>query len=127
MPEYVITPTEKPDWRFEPDDFVARLRRRWPQARTTVNATDAPMAAHALVPFGPPQRELGVALDRLGFAVILDPADPETAAEFVHWYVGEIPAFDPTPRLVTDDYEVSVPLRPDMTQQEILSVLATNG
>lgn len=126
MPEYVITPTEEPEWHFEADDFVERLRRRWPQARIHINTADAPMAAHALVPFDPPQRELGVALDRLGFAVILDPADPETAAEFVLWYIGEIPAFDPTPRLITDDYEVSVPLRPNMTQQEILSVLAPN-
>jgi hypothetical protein len=127
VPEYVITPTEEPAWRFEADDFVTRVRRRWPRARTEVNAADAPMAAHALVPFEPPHRDLGVALDKLGFAVILDPADPETAAEFVLWYLEQIPTFDPEPRLITDDYEVSMSLRRDTTEEEILSLLKTRG
>jgi hypothetical protein len=118
--EYVIAPEDEPDWRFTPEDFAARIRARWTQARTGVNdLEDSPMVVHALISFPPPRRELGVALSNLGYAVVLDPADPATAGEFVEWYVGQIPTFDPPVLLFTEDYEKSLPLHPSITREQI--------
>jgi hypothetical protein len=58
-----------------------------------------------------------------GFAIILDPADPDTAAEFVTWYLRQLPAFDPEVRLITDDFEVSMPLAPQTTAAEVEAFL----
>ena len=123
MSEYVITSLRQPPWRLDAGEFVARIQQQWPGARTEIGAADAPMAANALIPFSAPRRELGVALDQLGFAVILEPADPDTATEFVMWYLQYLPAFAPEVRLITEDYDKSMPLHPETTADEIRALL----
>jgi hypothetical protein len=126
MADYVITPHEEPPWHFDPDDFAERIKNRWPDARTGIHdLPGSPMAMHALVPFGGFPHELGIALDPEGWAVILDPADPDTATEFALWYVTQLPAFDPPVHLITDDYEISIPLRPDITAAELRDFLTS--
>ena len=123
MPEYTITARERPSWQFTAEDFAEAIRKRWPNARVGIrDLPRSPMIVHALVPFEPPRRELGIALSSLGNAVILDPADPDTAAEFVLWYVTQLPEFDPPVYLFTDDMR-SVELRPDVTADEIVRTL----
>ena len=128
MAEYVITPHEEPPWRFDPDDFAERIKDRWPDARTGIRSLrGSPMLLHALIPFDGFAHELGIALDAEGWAIILDPADPDTAAEFAAWYATQLPGFDPPVHLITADYEVSVPLRPDVTAGELRILLAEPG
>ena len=123
MSEYVITPLEAPAWRLDPAEFVTSIERQWPTARTAVDAAGAPVSAEALIPFDAPRRELGISLAKHGYAIILDPADPDTAAEFVTWYLRQLPAFDPEVRLITDDFEVSMPLAPQTTAAEVETFL----
>lgn len=125
MTRYVISPQEEPAWRFAPDDFAARVQARWPRARVGVNDLEgSPMVVHTLIPFPPQRRELGVALSSLGYAVVLDPADPATAGEFVEWYLGQIPRFDPLVLLFTEDYETSLSLDADISRCEIDAFLS---
>jgi hypothetical protein len=123
LSEYVITPLKAPAWRLDPTAFITSVEQQWPTARTALNAAEDPMAADALIPFDAPRRELGISLDKHGYAIILDPADPDTAAEFVTWYLRQLPAFDPEVRLITDDFEVSMPLAPQTTADEVETFL----
>ena len=125
MGEYTLTPHEQPPWRFAANDFAVRIRQRWRHARTGIgDLPGSPMLLHVLVPFDPPCRELGIALDAEGWAVVLDPADPATATEFALWYLTQLPGFDPPVHLITEHYEVSLELRRDTTAEELLTVLA---
>ncbi|ADB33621.1 hypothetical protein Kfla_4603 [Kribbella flavida DSM 17836] len=45
------------------------------------------MALEALIPLGPGQPELEIALSGTGQAVTLDAADAESASEFAVWFV----------------------------------------
>jgi hypothetical protein len=122
--EYYITPQEEPKWRFDPHDFVRRVQGQWPDARTGVNEDpDSPMTAEALIPFPPPQRELGVALSKLGYAIYLDPADPDTTAEFAAWYLTQLPDLEPEVYLFTSNYDVNMPLRFGTSAADIQSFL----
>lgn len=124
MPEYVITPQEPPTWRFEPADFLRRIQEQWPDARVGVSdSPDDPMATEALIPFNDSQDELGVALSNQGYAVYLDPAAPDTAAKFAVWFASQLPELSPTTYLFTTDFDVNVPLGPETTEEEILSLL----
>jgi hypothetical protein len=128
VPEYVITPQEAPSWRIDPDDFLERIRARWPQARTGRTAEpDDPASTEALIPFGPSQRELGVALSNQGYSVYLDPADPDTAAEFAAWYIGQVPATEPPIFLFAMDFDANVPLSPERAADDIRAALAQLG
>jgi hypothetical protein len=122
--EYYITPKEEPTWRLDPEEFAREIRNRWPAARIAVN-TDDPMVVEAVIPFPPPGRDLGVALSNLGYAVYLDPADPDSATDFVSWYQTQVPAWDPEVFLFTEDYNVSMPLRPETSADEIRGLLET--
>jgi hypothetical protein len=121
---YTLTPREQPPWRLDPADFAERIKARWPDARTGIHdLPGSPMAMHALVPFGGFRHELGIALDPEGWVVILDPADPDAATEFTLWYLTQLPGLDPPVHLITDDYEVSIRLRPDITANQLLAFL----
>jgi hypothetical protein len=125
MAAFAVLPGEEPGWRFEPVEFVARIAVRWPDATTAIN--DLPgssMVVHALVPFGPPRREVGVALSDTGNEVSLDPADPDTAAEFVAWYVTQIPSFDPPVYVWAGGFARQLELRADTTAAEVEAFLS---
>ncbi len=123
--EYTLAPKEKPPWRFTPADFAARIKNHWPHARTgTGDLPGSPMLLHALIPADPLSRELGIALDAEGWAVWLDPANPAAAVEFTLWYITQLPGFDPPVFLIVNDFAAEIPLRPDTTAEELLTVLA---
>jgi len=120
---YVLTPHEQPPWRFDPDDFAVRIRRRWPRARIG-DLHESPMQLHALIPADPRSRDLGVALAR-GWTVVLEPATPAGAGEFALWYVSQLPAFDPRVYLIADNSAAGpLALRRDTTAEELLTLLA---
>jgi len=124
MASFAVLPEEEPGWRFEPVEFATRVAVRWPDAKTGIN--DLPgssMVVHALVPFDPPRRELGIALSDVGNEISLDPADPDTAAEFVAWYVTQIPSFDPPVYLWAGGFARQLELRPDTTEEEVRGFL----
>jgi hypothetical protein len=125
MPEYTITPTVEPAWRLGPRTFSTALRHRWPDAQVGLNSlVGSEMSVHALIPYDPPRRELGVALTDDCYCIFLDPADPETAAEFVTWYCDtQIPTFDPPVYLITEVYERQLQLRADISADEVLAFL----
>ncbi len=57
--QYIITPTEPPRWTFEGEDFLRRVRERWPGARTGINSNpNNPMPSEAFVFFDNPRHEL---------------------------------------------------------------------
>jgi len=125
MTTYTLTPRERPPWRFTADDLAARIKNRWPHARVGCgDLPGSPMLLHALVPFGPPRRELGIAVDAEGWAVVVDAADPATATEFALWYAAQLPGFDPPVHLITEDGEVSLELRADSTPDDLLIFLS---
>jgi hypothetical protein len=35
--DFLVSPSQETDWRIEPDEFVARLRERWPDAQVTTH------------------------------------------------------------------------------------------
>jgi len=122
---HVLAPQQEPSWRFEADGFAARIRRRWPRARiASPDPTGPPeLLLHALIPANPPSRGWGIALDAAGWAVILDPADPATAAEFAVWYAGQLPAFDPPVHITVDDWAGVITLHPAIRHHELLAEL----
>jgi hypothetical protein len=86
MNEYVVGPLDEPDWAIDANELAVALRERWPGVRIGMGGIDgSTMALEALIPLEPAPRELGVALSGTGQAVTLDPADPESAAEFAVW------------------------------------------
>lgn len=125
MPEYTITPTSDPGWALDPAILMRELQDRWPEARVQINPPDAPMAANALIPFHNERGELGVALDQMKYAVVLDPADPDSAAEFIDWYRTRIPSFHPNVLIITEDYETSMILNANTDRAEAQSFLST--
>lgn len=125
MPEYVLAPLERPEWSLKPHDLAAQIRARWPGARVSVEADpNAPMALHALIPFAPPKRELGVAMVRTGDYLSLDPADPETAAEFASWLIQLIPDVGPKLHVLPKERWDPMPLEPGTPEATIANHLA---
>ena len=95
MPEYGIGPMTEPTWRLDPQQFAAALRTQWPQVRVGFpSEPNSPAILQSLIPFDSPRRELGVDLMQSGQFVSLDPADPDTAAEFAVWFVHLLPSAD---------------------------------
>ncbi len=123
--EYTLAPRVEPGWRFTRDEFALRLKRRWPHARLgQAEPAGSPALLHALIPAQPPSRELGIALSADGWAVWLDPATPAAAVDFTLWYVTQLPSPDPLVYLVVDGFAAEIPLRPDTTAEDLLTVLA---
>lgn len=126
VPEYTITPLADPGWRLDPAEFIRNVENRWPHAKTAIYEAGSPMAANALIPFDNSRGELGVALDQLCYAVILDPADPDSAAEFIAWYLTKLPAFEPDVLLIGEDYEVTLRLSHVTRTKDVQRFLAEN-
>ena len=118
---YVITPFERPAWRFEANDFIERIQRRWPTAQYRVDP-DRPMPVEVLIRFDPPHRDLGVALHPEGWFVSLEPSDRQAVAEFAAWYGRQLPATDPPVYLSTQDV-INLELGPHTTEDTVLRFL----
>ena len=126
MAEYALAPLEQPDWSLSPDDFAERIIQQWPTARVEVETDrSAPMALHALIPFDAPRRELGIAMVRTGDYVSLDPADPDTAAEFAVWFVNQIPAGGPSLHILPQARWDPMPIDRATSEQAIAAHLST--
>ena len=124
MAEYAIGPVEEPPWRFEAKDFALRLHERWPNARIGINDSDENLTSlDALIPHDPPARELGIALHRNGQFFSLDPADPDTTAEFAVWLMRQVPANDPQVNIIKPSTWPPFPLTTETTEQQIIAFL----
>lgn len=123
MSEYAVAPEVDAPWHFTAEDLSARITQRWPSARIRVGDVAPDMTMSATIPFDPPRRNLGVVLVEPGDSIVLEPADPDTAVEFLLWYVAQLPAFDPPVLVFNHGYSDSLALRADITGGEILDLL----
>ncbi len=123
--KYALAPRTEPGWRFTPDDFAVRIKRRWPRARVGQSEPPgSPTLWHAIIPAQPAARELHVVLLHPGWAVALDPATPADAVDFTLWYIAQLPSLDPPVYLTAHDVAAEIPLRRDTTAEDLLAVLA---
>lgn len=125
MAEYALAPLEEPPWSLDADEFAQSLRKRWPDARVGVRDLEgSPMVLHALIPLSPPRRELGIALGSSGKFVTLDPAEPDTAAEFAYWYVRQVPKGGTPVHLISTESSNSIELTTEMSETDIMDKLS---
>lgn len=125
MAEYALAPLEQPDWSLSPDDLAERILQHWPAARVEIETDrSAPMALHALIPFEPPRRELGIAMVWTGDYLSLDPADPDTAAEFAAWVVNQIPTGGPSLHILPKERWDPMPIDRATPEQAIAAHLS---
>lgn len=119
--EYIIVAEQDQGWVFEAEDFAERLRSKWPEVRIGIDDLQgSPMRLHALIPYPPPQHELGIALADTGDGISLDPADPDTAAEFVIWLISHITDFSVPLNISGTSEWRPLPLMPDTTEQDVI-------
>jgi hypothetical protein len=71
--EFVITPSDRPDWEITPDMLRQALLTRWPEAAFFTVEPDMPMILEAQVDL--PEGRVGVTLLRDGAAMTLDAGD----------------------------------------------------
>ena len=119
MSDLLVSPSAETDWRLAPDEFIRLLRDRWPDAEITeFEDPDFLAALDFRVPLDD-GRQVDGNLSRDGQVVGLDGDIPE-AAEVAAWLRSVVPAGQ---ELIFYDqgYHFDVPLRPDITPQEIIA------
>lgn len=45
MSDFLVSPPSETEWRIDPEEFVARLQERWPDARLSIHEPDSSLAA----------------------------------------------------------------------------------
>ena len=124
MSDAFATPLEEPSWAFDPRAWLDAVRQRWPAAQVQLGGyPNEPTAAVALLPgdWG----RLEVVLDEDRRSVAFEPLIPEAIAEFVAWWAGQLPAYDPPVHLfVGGDAEQSLPLTRDLSVTDVLRFLS---
>jgi hypothetical protein len=117
--DLLVSPSAETDWRLAPDEFIRLLRDRWPDAEITeFEDPDFLAALDFRVPLDD-GRQVDGNLSRDGQVVGLDGDIPE-AAEVAAWLRSVVPTGQ---ELIFYDqgYHFDVPLRPDITPQEIIA------
>ena len=118
MSDLLISPSRETDGRLAPDEFIRLLRDRWPDSEIT-EFDDPEFLAALDFRVKLDGRQVDGTLSRDGQVVGLDGDIPE-AAEFAAWVRSVVP---PDQELIFYDqgYHFDVPLRPDITPQEIIA------
>jgi hypothetical protein len=116
--DLLISPSRETDWRLDPDEFTRLLRDRWRDAEIT-EFDDPEFLAALDFRVKLDGRQVDGNLSRDGQVVGLDGDIPE-AAEFAAWLRSVVP---PDQELIFYDqgYHFDVPLRPDITPEEIVA------
>jgi hypothetical protein len=116
--DLLISPSRETDWRLDPDEFIRLLRDRWRDAEIT-EFDDPEFLAALDFRVKLDGRQVDGNLSRDGQVVGLDGDIPE-AAEFAAWLRSVVP---PDQELIFYDqgYHFDVPLRPDITPEEIVA------
>jgi hypothetical protein len=120
----LATPVEEPSWSVEPQDWLAAVRERWPEARVRLGGyPDEPTAAVALLPAAGGRLEVALDVDKQ--TVAFEPLLPDAIAEFLVWWAAHVPSYDPPVHLfVGGDADRSLPLTPEVTADEVRRFLA---
>jgi ABC-type transport system involved in cytochrome bd biosynthesis fused ATPase/permease subunit len=106
--------------------LVADLALEVEESRTTavVGESGSGKSITALSVLGLLTSELGVAMVRTGDYLSLDPADPETAAEFASWLIHLIPDSGPKLHILPKERWDPMPLGHDTPEDAIAGHLA---
>ena len=126
MSDAVAIALDEPSWAFEPQDWLDAVRERWPAAGCLVppRYPGERNAAAALIPGD--RGRLEVVLDEDRQTVRFEPLIPEAIAEFVAWWAGRLPSYDPPVHLfVGGDAEQSLHLTRDLTAADVLGFLSS--
>ena len=121
--DFLIVPSEQPDWSVTRAALEQQVRGRWPDAGCYETAADSPMVVTVVLPY--PQGDLQVDLSRRGTMLSLEAPDLASAADFAAWWARLAPGLEPDLRIyVTADFDRSVALRRDISAGEIRAALA---
>jgi len=127
MAKYFISPAEFVDWHLAADDFVAALRRHWPEAKVHSAASDSHHSVELELPLE--HSTAYASLNSTGDTVVME-TDPRDAVTVAIWFRRVVP--ERIPLLLYDEgFNDRVSVTPSTTQEELeamfLHVASTAG
>jgi hypothetical protein len=119
MAAYMISPAGETEWRMNADEFAARLRNRWPDARVEPGA-----AATIMVRFELDDADGYLADD--GITLWVERGELEQAAELAVWFREQVPADLPL-EFADEGFESEAAVEPGITPPELAQAYEAGG
>jgi hypothetical protein len=122
-----IIPAGQAPWTDDPEQWVAAVQRRWPDATVQIGGYPGEPTAAVATIRGDRARSLEVVLSDDGQTLGFEPRESEVIGDVVAWWVDRVPAGNCELRLYAggsaDDYLV---VGPDITPDDVVAYLGSS-